>query len=355
MKTLIPALAAAILLSAAHAENLAVGSPAPPLACGEFVQGEAVKELEKGKTYLVEFWATWCGPCVKAIPHVNELQKKYADKGLVVIGQNVWERDEAKVKPFIEKMGEDMTYRVALDDKSDGGKGKMAETWMQAAGQRGIPAAFVVNGEGVIAWIGHPATLTEETLGQIIDGSFDTAAQAEKAKQESERRDAIQGTMEKFKNALNERDMEKAEAAVAELEALNDPRVNLYLPMMRMDIAVKSKDGKTAGEHALAMLASAKQMQNKTQAVYTLTQFASQLNNAEGMEGLDRKIPVQLAEEASSLAGGNNPAVLSTLARAKFLAGDKEGAVAAQEEAIKHSEKEEQKAKLQETLDSYKE
>jgi hypothetical protein len=244
---------------------------------------------------------------------------------------------------------------VALDDKSDGGKGKMAETWMQAADQRGIPAAFVVDKKGVIAWIGHPATLNEDILGQIVDGTFDTAAHAEKAKKENERRDAIQGTMEKFKTALKESDMEKAKEAVGELEALNDPRANLYVPMMRMDIAVKSKDGKMAGEHALSILASAKQMQNKAQAAFTLTQFASQLNNAQDLEGLDRKIPVQLAEEASTLSEGKNPAVLATLARAKFLAGDKEGAVATQEEAIKHTEKEEQKVKLQKTLDSYKE
>jgi hypothetical protein len=79
-------------------------------------------------------------------------------------------------------MGEKMTYRVAMDDKSDGGKGKMAETWMQAADQKGIPSAFVVDKKGSIAWIGHPARLNEELLGQIIDGTFDPAAYAEKMK-----------------------------------------------------------------------------------------------------------------------------------------------------------------------------
>lgn len=354
MKHLITTFAAVCLLSTAHAQDLIVGSPAPPLASGEFVQGEAVKEFEKGKTYIVEFWATWCGPCVRVIPHVNELQKKYADKGLVVIGQNVWERDEAKVKPFIEKMGEKMTYRVALDDKSGGGEGKMAGTWMKAAGQRGIPAAFIVNKEGTIAWIGHPGTLATATLEQIIDGSFDTAAHAEKAKKEKELRRAIQGATAKFEKALKENEIEKAQEALGELEAFDDPRTTSFLPMMRMDIAVKSKDGKRAGEHALSMLAAAKQMQNNAQAVHTLVRFSSQLNDAEGLDGFDRKITVQLAEQASSITEGKNSAVLAILARAKFLAGDKEGAVATQEQAIKHAEKEEQKAELQEKLESYK-
>jgi thiol-disulfide isomerase/thioredoxin len=182
MKTALLPLLAACLLPAMAAEKLAPGMPAPPLVSGEFIQGEPVKEFEKDKVYVVEFWATWCGPCVATIPHVNDLQKKFADKGLVVIGQNVWERDTSKVKPFVEKMGEKMTYRVAMDDKSDGGKGKMAETWMQAAGQKGIPSAFVVDKKGSIAWIGHPARLNEELLGQIIDGTFDPAAYAEKMK-----------------------------------------------------------------------------------------------------------------------------------------------------------------------------
>ena len=350
---MIPALAAACLLSTASAQDLAVGSPAPPLASGEFVQGEPVKNLEKGTAYIVEFWATWCGPCVAAIPHVNELQKKFADKGLVVIGQNVWERDEAKVKPFIEKMGEKMTYRVAMDDKSDGGDGKMATTWMKAAGQGGIPAAFVVDKKGVIAWIGHPGRLTEEILGQILDGTYDIAAAAEKSRKENESRAAVEGIMEKFKKALKDGNMEDAKAAVGELEALNDPRMNLYLPMMRMDIAVRSKDGKAAGELAKQISASAKGSENKMQGAMILTRLASQLNAAEDLD-VDRKIPVQLAEEASALTEGKNPGVLITLARAKFLAGDKDGAIAAQEEAIKLVDKEEHKAQLREALETYK-
>src|SRR6266404_3560076 len=96
--------------------TLKVGDKAPKLQNGKWVQGDPVKDFEAGKTYLVEFWATWCGPCRVSIPHLNELHNKYKNKGLIVIGQDCWERDEALVAPFIEKMGEKMTYRVALDD-----------------------------------------------------------------------------------------------------------------------------------------------------------------------------------------------------------------------------------------------
>src|SRR5215469_6148510 len=141
----IMAVLAGTTLSFAATATLKVGDPAPKLQAGKWVQGSPVKDFEKGKAYIVEFWATWCGPCRESIPHLNETYKKYKDKGLTVIGMNCWERDESLVEPFVKKMGDKMTYRVALDDKEGSDQGKMAETWMAAAGRDGIPSAFLVD------------------------------------------------------------------------------------------------------------------------------------------------------------------------------------------------------------------
>src|SRR5207237_986319 len=139
------------------ADNLSVGDSAPKLAVKEFVKGEPVTKFERGKTYVVEFWATWCGPCRISIPHLTELQKQH--KNVTFVGVSIWERDAKKVKPFVEEMGDKMDYRVALDEVPEGGpadQGAMAKNWMSAANQEGIPAAFIINGEGKIAWIGYP-------------------------------------------------------------------------------------------------------------------------------------------------------------------------------------------------------
>ena len=158
------ALAAGTTFALAAQPTLKVGDPAPKLQTGKWVQGEPVKGFQKGKAYLVEFWATWCPPCRTSIPHLNEVHNKFKDKGLIVIGQDCWERDESLVAPFVKKMGDKMTYRVALDDKAGNKKGQMAVTWMEAADRDGIPSAFLVDAKGKIAWIGHPMQLKEETI-----------------------------------------------------------------------------------------------------------------------------------------------------------------------------------------------
>jgi hypothetical protein len=88
-------------------------------------------------------------------------------------------------------MGDKMTYRVALDDKEGSEKGKMAETWMEAAGQNGIPTAFLIDTTGHVAWIGHPMTLKEKTIEDVLAGTIrrqgsGAADEKEKAQIQSE-------------------------------------------------------------------------------------------------------------------------------------------------------------------------
>jgi thiol-disulfide isomerase/thioredoxin len=79
----------------------------------DWIKGSAPAEWEAGKVYVFECWAMWCGPCVAAIPHVNELHKKYESKGLRVYGVNVWEDGKDKVAAFVANKGEGMAYPVA--------------------------------------------------------------------------------------------------------------------------------------------------------------------------------------------------------------------------------------------------
>src|SRR6478735_3785423 len=106
--------AAAALAQEAAKPALKEGSEIPigPVTSAKWIQGEPLKQFEPGKVYLFECWATWCGPCVAAIPHINALHQKYASKGLCVYGMNVFEDGEAKVAEFVKAKGQGMSYPV---------------------------------------------------------------------------------------------------------------------------------------------------------------------------------------------------------------------------------------------------
>ena len=209
----VAALAIAWAGTSVRAQTLKVGDPAPKLKVKSFVKGEPVKEFDAGKNYVVEFWATWCGPCKTSIPHLTKLQEKHPD--VPFIGVSVFENDPAAVEPFVKEMGDKMAYRVAMDDVAEGkgrGDGTMAKTWMEASGQAGIPTAFVINKEGKIAWIGHPMEL-ERPLDLIIAGTYDP-------KKEKEQQEKLQKLGEKLQSAQRSGDPKSVLEALDEILAL---------------------------------------------------------------------------------------------------------------------------------------
>ncbi len=192
----------------AAAATLNPGDAVKPDAIGAatLIQGEVPKEWEKDKVYVLECWATWCGPCVAAIPHVNELYTELKEKGLRVIGMNVWEDDKDKVEKFVKDKGEGMSYPVVFVSKT----GPFADEWLKAAEVRGIPHAFVVK-NGKLLFSTHPSGLTKELVGDLLAGGEKEAA-AVKSKQEAA---AAQGKVqsfmsEKLRPLLQAKDFEKA-------------------------------------------------------------------------------------------------------------------------------------------------
>jgi len=156
-----------------------LGKPAAPLTGLQWIKGEPVK-MEKGSVYVVEFWATWCAPCLTSIPHLSEVQHQFKDKGVTIIG--ISNEDAERVKPFVAEKGETMNYTVAVDPGRQVSKG-----YMQAFGVRGIPHAFIVGKDGNLLWHGHPMAGLDAVLEQVVAGQFDYVAYAKKqAAQEKE-------------------------------------------------------------------------------------------------------------------------------------------------------------------------
>ncbi len=228
---------AAPLSSQEATSLLKMGDAAPAYEPGAWVQGEEVKAFDKDHAYLIECWATWCGPCIGNIPHVNELHEAFKDKGLVVIGQNLWERDAAKV-PEIAKQ---MKYRV-VRDSVDGNEGNIATKWMKAAGRNGIPSAFLVGKDGKLAWIGHPGQLTPEIITDVLAGSYDIVKAGKKmAADELERtakQEKVGAAAKRRIAAMKAKDWKAAEAAIEEIAGLGMPTTTA----MRVELATAKKD-----------------------------------------------------------------------------------------------------------------
>lgn len=108
-----------------------------------------------GKPLIVEFWATWCPPCRKSIPHLNEVYKKYKDRGLEIIG--VTDEDSSTVSSFVKDVPID--YPVAFD-----ANGKFAKPF----GIRGIPHAMILDKTGKVVWEGHPMSLQDSQIEAVL-------------------------------------------------------------------------------------------------------------------------------------------------------------------------------------------
>jgi thiol-disulfide isomerase/thioredoxin len=146
-----------------------LGDPAGPLAIKDWVKGNPFQLADGTNIYVVEFWATWCGPCLTTIPRLSEMQAKFKDKGVIFVG--ISDEPAEVVKPFVAKMGDKMSYNVACDDDR-----MTAIRYMEAFGQQGIPTAFIVGKNRKVLWVGHPMTDLEPALEQVVNGTYDLQA-----------------------------------------------------------------------------------------------------------------------------------------------------------------------------------
>ncbi|MCW3099121.1 MAG: hypothetical protein JWL77_4739 [Chthonomonadaceae bacterium] len=323
--------AVALVSSAATAGGLSVGDPAPKLNVKKFVKGTPVTQFEKGKIYVVEFWATWCGPCRESIPHLTEMAKK--NKNVTFVGVSVWENDQSLVEPFVKTMGDKMDYHVAMDAVPAGGKGNdgaMATTWMQAAEQNGIPTAFVVNKDSKVAWIGHPMTM-EAPLAKIVAGTWDMKVEAERSHKAAAAAHKLREVQAAFLPAYQTKDFAKA------LSILNDAigsDADMEVQVAPVKLMVLQQMGKTdeAADYITKLVGGA--MKDNVEG---LNQIAWPLVDPDAKTKATPALvtaAVKAALRADELSKGKDPAIADTLAAAYYADGNAAKAIETQKRAI---------------------
>ena len=186
MMALVSMVFCATAMALAPKEKLSVGDAAP-IAGGwsstGLIKQIANPEVIPGNPVVIEFWATWCGPCKRMMPHLSKLQKKYGTDQLNIIGVTSPDKGQtqSQIESFVKKQGTRMNYWVFSDE------GQMWKDWMDAAGQKGIPCSFIVGAEGRIQYIGHPgASQFDEILEKVVRGRYDHASMTKAKKHLSE-------------------------------------------------------------------------------------------------------------------------------------------------------------------------
>jgi len=346
IRTFIVVASLIVAASMARAE-LMVGNKAPGLQTGKWIQGEPVPAFDSNHVYIVEFWATWCGPCVQSIPHLNQLWQKFKDRGVIVIGVDVWDSDDA-VAPFVKKKGSNMTYRVALDDKSRDPEGFMsANWWPRKVNHHGIPTAFIINRDGNIAWIGHPMSLQETVLEDIVSGHYDLARAATDYQKDFQLNQQFQDLQGKLFSAIKQKKWDEAQVALNNIDTLI-PHMTNGFTSSRLNVLLGQKKFDEA--YQFADVASKRHATDD----YWQNELAWTIAISDGSEARLLGLAQTMAESAARLTQGTNSAALDTLARIQFMLGKKAEAIATEDKAVSVENQAKAKSDLEKSLASYR-
>jgi thiol-disulfide isomerase/thioredoxin len=330
--------------------DLNPGDPAPALSLEEWVKGKPTSSLEKGNIYVVEFWATWCGPCIRAIPHLSELQDKHQRDNVRIIGVAASERGESdearleKLRGFVSERDADMRYDVAFDaDRS------MANAWLRAAGLNTIPNSFIVDKQGRIAWIGSPTAL-DEPLAQVIEGTWNTEAFAAEYRKERAAR-AMLTEQARLRTAVQRGEHDEALASIDRLSTL-DERMKSALAGQKFELLLIHKKDHAAA-YAFGGDAVRTFAKDDAEALNHIAWTIVDPDNAD-LKNKDLDLALRAATRADQLTRGESGAIVDTLAKVHFDRGEIAKALELQEKAVKVSVGQPYEAELKARLEQYR-
>jgi thiol-disulfide isomerase/thioredoxin len=307
--------------------ELTIGDRAPAFAIEHWLRGDAIAAFKPDHVYVLEFWATWCGPCRQSMPHLSDLQEKYKDYDVTILGLSDEKLEVARDFLAKDEWRQKARYTLATDpDRS------AYTDYFLCAGGTGIPTAFILGKDGLIEWIGHPMDM-DAPLDAVVKGTWDRAA---------------------FKAGWD--------PANATARANNLPRIKIsraraagdwatVIKMLEEQIAARPTDTALKFERFRILLTDL----DKPREAYA---YGHELVQAHGKDAgflnrlawfivqdpsvkqRDLDLALKAAIAATKRKDDKDPAILDTLARVQFDMGDMQAAIATQRKAIALAEAE---------------
>lgn len=321
----LPVLLAGVVLitTSAAVATPKVGDKAPAVLVGKWMKSAPAALPQSAgaekHVYLVEFWATWCGPCLRSIPHLAELHRKHEKDGLIILGISNEEPDV--VTDFytnkLPKRKLEMPYFVGVDDD-----GKTSDKWMDEID--GIPHAFLVDRAGTIVWSGNPLAEQSE-LDQIIELALAGKFTLEAARKRADAKKRYNELMQDLQAAYQSRDQEAVFKTIDEMIKVKPQDVQPYLIkrelLREFDLEEKIADVTRAMEAA---------MQDSVQGLKDLVNAEMEKPLAERSAG----VLLRCASRAVALTQKRDAEALSVLAQVQCQLGMIVQAIATQEQAV---------------------
>lgn len=177
--------------------QLKVGEKAPEIVITNWIKNVPNSNDLKGKFVIMDFWATWCAPCLESMPHMNNLANKNKSKPNLIFLAITDEKVD-KVTWLLKRIP--FSAAVVTDTTRQTGENSMVKS---------IPFCVVIDDKNIIRWTGHSANLTNETIDKIIEGETVSLVEKDKLSLPDETKTMYNALYDRYARYFDDEDLKE--------------------------------------------------------------------------------------------------------------------------------------------------
>jgi thiol-disulfide isomerase/thioredoxin len=146
--------------------NIKINSKAPEIIITDWIENVPADKNLNSKNVVLEFWATWCGPCIAAVPHMNKIQKELKNEDVYFV--SITDESVGKVKKILKRI--DFASIVVSDQT----KQTQVNFGDGIKGLETFPLTVIIDDKGIVKWIGEPKELSSKMISNLLSLKLNT-------------------------------------------------------------------------------------------------------------------------------------------------------------------------------------